>query len=145
MTMPSLPHHNSGFTLLEAIVAMVLIATTGMALYGLINTNLSNFRRVQEHSLVAMATRNALEWMKQVNPASKPEGAVDSGDLHIAWNSTPVAPMIDGHGHPGNLSLFQIGLFDTQVTVSRGDREVTRFSLQQVGYRQVRQSQPTIL
>src|SRR3974377_946954 len=63
-----------GFTLLEAVVALVLIGTTGMALMAWINTGLETVARVQDASARGEALRNALEQMQTVNPLLEPNG-----------------------------------------------------------------------
>ena len=128
-----------GFTLLEAIVALVLLSTSGIAIYSLINSNLIGFNRVRAVATRTVAVRNALEWMHQINPAETPEGTTESNGLRIDWQARPLAPMIDGHGYPRNISYYQMGLFDTEVAVSRDGDEIAFFHLRQVGYRKVRE------
>ena len=59
---------HQGFTLLEAVVALVLIATAGMALLDWVNNNLMNLNRVQTLQQRNEAIRSALVFMESVNP-----------------------------------------------------------------------------
>ncbi len=128
----------SGFTLLEALVSLVLIAGIGMALYGWINSNLIGLQRVKYHNEKAMVLRNVLEWMKQVNPMEQPEGSREINGWQVAWESREIAPPKDGVGHPGGIGLFQVALYDTRVTVSYPGEVLDEVTLRQFGYKQVR-------
>ena len=129
--------NQKGFTLLEAIVALVLIATTGMALLNWINTNLISLQRVQEVQQRTNATRSALAFIDTINPLEKSQGEEMLGAYKISWNAIVVELPKDGIGTGGNISLFQIGLYDTTVEVSSQDKLLTRFTVRQVGFEQV--------
>ncbi|OQW93346.1 MAG: hypothetical protein BWK79_11635 [Beggiatoa sp. IS2] len=128
-----------GFTLLEAIVALVLITTSGMALLNWINTNLLALEHVQQAQQRHMATRNALAFMETVNPLEKPNGEMIFDDYTIKWETTAVELPKDGINAFGDVGFFQIGLYDTQVEVDSVDKMLARFTLRQVGYKQVRE------
>jgi len=122
-----------GFTLLEAIVALVLITTTGMALLSWINTNLVTLRHVQHAQQRHEAIRNALAFMDTINPLEKPQGEETVGIYMFRWEAQAVELPKDGKG------LYQLGLYDTGVEVSLDDELLARFTLRQVGFKQVRE------
>ena len=122
-----------GFTLLEAIVALILIASTGMALLNWINTNLMTLHHVQQVQQRHEAMRNALAFMDTVNPLEKPQGEETVGIYTFRWETEAVEPPKDGKG------LYQIGLYDTDIKVRLDDELLARFTLRQVGFKQVRQ------
>ena len=128
---------NRGFTLLEVIVALVLVATTGMALFSWINSSLDTMSRVMEKNNSILAARNALAWIRTVNPMLKQNGTIYDGDLEISWHSVPVAPTRMGSGHLGGTSLYQLGLYDTDVKVVKQGRIIYSFTVRQAGFRQV--------
>ena len=64
----------SGFTLLEAVVAMVLISSTGAALLVWINAELGSVSRLQQSNAQSEAMVNVLEFMQTVNPMLTPDG-----------------------------------------------------------------------
>ncbi len=128
-----------GFTLIEAIVAMVLIATTGMALFAWVNSNIITLSRVQEANAVGAATANVLDYMDTVNPMVTPSGEAVLGDYKLTWQSTAITEPRDGAGYPFGVSNFQLALFDTRVAVQRLDRQPWfDFTLAQVGYQKIR-------
>ncbi|MDY6994181.1 MAG: type II secretion system protein, partial [Pseudomonadota bacterium] len=85
-----------GFSLLEAIVALVLVATTGMALLDWINTNLITLRRVSAVQQRQTAIRNALTFMELVNPLVDPKGQEKFDLFTIRWQAKPLELPKDG-------------------------------------------------
>jgi len=130
-----------GFSLLEAIVALALLASVGMALLSWLNGSLISLRRVQDTVAAQAAARNALAWLETVNPMEKPEGETDLGEWRIRWRADVIEPPSEGAGYPNGISLFDVGLYDTQVWLERDGRIVEQFTLRQVGYHKVRQQQ----
>lgn len=139
--MPS-PRHRlrqAGFTLLEAIVAMVLIGGAGLALFGWINGSVASLRRVQDANARSEAMTNVLEYMERVNPMLRPEGMAPLGRYSIRWRARPITAIVDGVNYPSGIGLYQIALYGTTVSVlSEGERAWFELQLRQVGYKQVR-------
>ena len=128
-----------GFTLLEAIVSLVLIASTGMALFGWINTNLISLHRVQQTQYRHDATRNALAFVKTINPLEKPQGDETIGIYTFHWRAEAIQLPKDGISRSGGFGLFQVGLYDIEVEISDENEILTKFTVRQVGYKQVRE------
>ncbi len=128
-----------GFTLMEAIVAMVLISGVGIALYGWINGNIVALSRVHDANARSEATTNVLEYMHRVNPMLVPEGRAALGAYAIRWRANPASPTAEGVAFPRGRSLYQLALFDTTVAVTgEGGDAWFELKLRQVGYKQVR-------
>jgi len=130
---------NHGFTLLEAMVAMILIATVGMASFDWINSSLQSLTRVEGHRLRQEAVRNALAFMETVNPMENPAGETRMGPYAVRWNARLTEPAKDGVGHPFGVSLYRLGLYDTHVEIRADNKLMTDFDLRQVGYHQERE------
>ncbi len=122
-----------GFTLLEAIVALVLISSTGMALLNWINTNLMTLQHVQQTYQRHEAMRNALAFMDTVNPQIRTQGKETVGIYTFRWEAQTVKLPKGGKG------IYQISLYDTQVEVIFEKTLLARFTLRQVGFKQVYQ------
>ncbi|MDP2829641.1 MAG: prepilin-type N-terminal cleavage/methylation domain-containing protein [Sulfuricellaceae bacterium] len=128
-----------GFTLIEAIVALVLIATTGMALFGWINSNITTLNRVREINAENDATLNVVEYMRNINPMASPEGKANLGAYQLSWKAEAVTDPCDGANYPFGISLYQLGMYQTKITVQKPDeKKWFSFTLQQVGYKKVR-------
>lgn len=136
-------HVQRGFTLIEAIVALVLMATTGMALFSWINTNVITLGRVQSSNARDNATANVLQYLHNVNPMETPEGAVKLGSYTLNWKAEALTEPRDGASYPSGIGLYQFAMYQTKVSLTTEDgKDWFGFNLQQVGYKKVREIRP---
>ncbi|OJZ17724.1 MAG: hypothetical protein BGP21_02420 [Thiobacillus sp. 65-29] len=133
------PRRARGFTLLEAIVALTLISSAGLALFSWVNSNMTTLSRVEDASQRAVATTNALEFMQTVNPMQTPQGEARLGAYRIRWQAEPLTDTFDGANFPYGVSLYQFSLYNTRIELAgeAGAQDIV-FELKQVGYRRVR-------
>jgi general secretion pathway protein I len=117
----------SGFGLLEAIVALVILGSIGLTLFGWINHNLEAATRLRGVEQRARAQLEAQAWLATLNPAKQPEGEVVIGQLQLSWRSELVEPMRDefdlfGHLVPRwRLGLYRVTARVRQVGGDQGD------------------------
>ncbi len=129
----------AGFTLLEAIVALVLIGSAGMALFSWINGNFMSLSRIRDANARSEATVNILEYMERVNPMLTPQGSAPLGAYSIRWNASLASRITEGSNYPRGMGLYQLALYSTVVSVtSAGGQAWFELQLQQVGYKKVR-------
>lgn len=124
-----------GFALLEAIVALTLLAGSGLALFAWIQQNLQAATRLRVHEQEARLLNSAQSLVQLVNPMAQTEGALDAGDLRIQWRAELQEPERRNQVFGGLVDgPFRIGLYrlDVQARDVRQDVEV-RFSQWQVG------------
>lgn len=132
-----------GFTLMEAIVSLVLIATTGMALFSWVNSNIITLNRVQESNAENAATLNALEYMHGINPMNSPQGQASLGAYRLSWQAEATTDPRDGASYPSGISLYQLAMYQTRISIQKPDGKFWfGFTLQQVGYKKVRDILP---
>jgi general secretion pathway protein I len=124
-----------GFTLLEAIVALVIFAMGAFSLYGWLSTNLITLDRARSGSEALVIKQSALELLRDVNPMLTPSGEREAGALQVQWTAEPLQPIRRGSSQVGGSSRYEVGLYQMQVRVRDGGREVGEFSLRQLGYR----------
>lgn len=124
-----------GFTLLEAIVAMVVFSVGTVALYGWLATSLRTLERVEASRERGAVTQAALGVVRRSNPMEQPTGSRELGDLRVEWSSRPVEAPRPAVTQVGVPAPFQVGLYELDVRVLREGRAVERFSVRQVGYR----------
>jgi len=129
-----------GFSLLEAIVALTLLALSGAALFTWIDSSARNLQRASQATERALVRINALELVANVNPADRPEGKVEAGPFTFRWAARALEPMQDARAYPRGMSLYQVGLFETTVQVSDRRRGlVEEVTLRQIGWKKVRE------
>ena len=131
-------HDHRGFTLLEAIVSLAILAAGGMALFAALNTSLRSIERVDAANRLDTATQNALSRIETVNPMLQPSGDEPLGDVRLRWNATPIEPPRDGLTDYLRPGYFEVGLYRVEVELLSGARVDHRFVVRKAGWRQVR-------
>lgn len=128
----------AGFTLLEAIVAMVVFSLGALALSGWMASNTITLGRIKSLQEREQALASALDLVRRSNPMQQSEGYRQVGDLLVSWNSKllePARPAVSQSGTPG---LYAVGLYVLDVRVVLDGEELQRFQVRQAGWRQVR-------
>lgn len=127
----------TGFTLLEAIVALVVLAVAGGALYGLFGTNLLALGRSGELAAQAPVVRHALARLAAVNAWQEPRGAFVHDGFDVAWQARLASPVRHGQARFGT-GDYDLGLYDVEVAVSRQGRRLGVWRTRLVGYHKAR-------
>lgn len=131
-----------GFTLLEAIVALVLMATTLISLYTWLAANTIAISRAKASASALMDARAGLALVESVNPMHEPSGERELGPLTVRWTSEPVVESQPGLSRAGLPTLFRIGLYRMSVDVLRGPHVVHTFDVRRAGWEQVQSVSP---
>jgi len=131
---------DEGFSLLECVVALVLISSFGMALLSWFNTTSIGFHRVLEQENRRHLEDQALEFLRSVNPMTQPEGSVPLEGYTLRWRSRVLQAPRRGAGHPTGLGEFEVALYEMRIEVSdeNGHPQIIPFRLRQVGWRRIR-------
>jgi general secretion pathway protein I len=105
-----------GFGLLEAIVAMALLASTGVALFGWINQNLQQAVRLQEHEQRVRLQLTAQSLIETVNPMQMPRGEMALGPVTVTWSASAMQPVRrNASSHQRETGAWQVGLYALEV------------------------------
>lgn len=128
-----------GFTLLEAIVALAILAAGSLAIHAAINGALRSLDRADAAARIDTAADNALSILENINPMAQPKGVAETAGFEVHWTATLVAGPTDTlttYYRPG---LYQVALYDIEVEL-RGARGVDyRFVVRRAGWQQVRE------
>ena len=127
----------AGFTLLEAIVALVVFTMGALALYGWLSTNIITLDRIRARQQLELTMHSALDLIRRTNPMDTPVGERQVGNLKVSWVSAllePAKPNVVQSGRPG---IFVVGLYEVSVRVSRNGQLLQTFQVRQVGWKQV--------
>ena len=125
----------SGFGMLEAIVALVLFALVGSSLFVWINTNLETASRLRQRDHDQRQMQLAVAWLQTRNPLIDPGGEIElEPGTHVRWQARALTPLTPGAPLPGGtVTPFRLALYELAVTVSAADGRETRFTLRRVG------------
>lgn len=129
-----------GFALLEAIVALTILASVGMALFAAISQTVQMVGRAEHAREADSALLNAAAWLETVNPAQRPEGVEQLGDIELRWRAEPIEPLRDGSTGTSWPGLYQVGLYRVHVELRRDGQFMAETEIRRVGYRQVRKA-----
>lgn len=127
-----------GFTLLEALVALVLIAVTLVPLYEWVGRSLGAAAKMADTTKQAEAQLAALAVISRINPLEQANGTSDAGPYRVRWQSTPKVEPVDNVAYPRGIGLFQVALYDVRAQVLKDGAVWFEFQVDQVGYRRVR-------
>ena len=128
-----------GFSLLEAIVALTILATAGLALFAAMSQSVQMVARAENSRQADSAVRNALAWLHTVNPAETPRGEQRLGDVTLRWTSEPIESPRDAMTGYLQAGLYQVGLYRMQLELDRDGKPLTQATVRRVGYKQVRE------
>ena len=131
-----------GFSLLEAIVALTIMATCLLALYAWLSTNTLALNHVRTNALALTDARAAMAFVETVNPMSEPTGKRELPPLEVRWTSRPLTDLRLGMSPAGGATPFDFRLYELDVEVLRDARLVRTFTLRKTGWTIARRVAP---
>jgi prepilin-type N-terminal cleavage/methylation domain-containing protein len=133
----------AGFSLLEAVVSLAIVAILGTVLFDWAASMQQSLGRIQDQATRQEATLNALEFLRTVNPTERPEGTQQLGRYQVRWEAKEIEGPTDAVEYPTGTGPYRVALYRTQVTLDLDDRPGWhQFGVKQVGYRRVRDLSP---
>ena len=139
------PGAEQGFTLLEAIVALVVLATALAALFGLINTDLKSLRRAEAVIASQNVMQEALEQLDLLPLADGATGSMRIGDLPLYWSARLLEPVSVGRTARGGVGAYDHSLYHVDLTLGEIGQEQVKWSTRVVRYVRVRKFEDGIL
>lgn len=135
-----------GISLIEVIVALVVISGFGAALFVWAGQTLKTASRAMAVLDEVTLDSNITEFAVSLNPARMPQGRVHVGIQTYEWSSKVRRDAVDHVRHPVGSSPFAVSTYTVKVKVlDRDSGQLLREGERIVaGYQQVRQ-RPTVL
>lgn len=124
----------SGFTLLEAIVALVVMATSLLALYGWLGSTTIGLQRAQSQVRSLEDARAAIAMLGDLNPVQDASGERELGPLRVRWESEAIDGPRPGLSMVALPTQFDFTLYEVRVEVFRGERLVRAFKMRKAGW-----------
>jgi len=132
----------AGFTLLEAVVAIALVAAAALPLYAFFSRSLDGLYRAAQANRESETSLSAIAFLSGLNPTERPTGESPLGPLRIRWNSRELVPATDALAYPRGLGIYQVALYEVTGEILDGTRVRTRVAIRLIGYRRVRELLP---
>jgi general secretion pathway protein I len=131
----------AGFTLIEAIVALVILSAVMIGFYDFLSTALNGARRMELASLAYDHRTNALELASALNPMDMPEGTLDLGKYRVHWTSHVLGDIRQSSRYPSGRGFYKVALYRMVFTFP-DDAEIRPIEVTRLGYRRDDLPQP---
>ncbi|MEM0952931.1 MAG: type II secretion system protein [Pseudomonadota bacterium] len=112
-----------GFTLLEAIVALVVLASALASLFGLINTDLRSLRRAEAVVSSQNIMQEALEQLQLLPLADDANGIMRIGGVQLRWSARLLEPVSVGRTPRGGVGAYDHSLYQVALAVGEPGQE----------------------
>ncbi len=136
------PRRDAGFSLLEAIVALTIMATTLLALYSWLSSNTIALNRTREVAYSVQDARTALAVVETINPMEQPRGDRTLPPLDIRWVARPITELRTGMSRSGTPTQFDFMLYEMDVEVFRDGILSRDFTVRRAGWDAARPINP---
>jgi general secretion pathway protein I len=129
----------SGFSLIEALVALTIAALVLGAIFELQIQMARGQQRAIDVIEQVVAQENALALTQDINPMAMPEGQIvlPGGDT-VRWSSTPKGEPVINAGFPFGDGQFSVQLFTVTVEIERlGGRSPAPMVIGRLGWQRL--------
>lgn len=123
-----------GFTLLEAIVALVLLAAALAGAWTWIAGDVRSLGRVRDLALEEAAVQQALDELEQVDLATRPEGSLRWREFRVDWRAAPLEPARAGRAGTPNASAWEFTLYRVSLDVFHRERLIAAPDVRMLRY-----------
>jgi general secretion pathway protein I len=132
----------AGFTLIEALVALAILAAVILAFYAFLSSSLVAARRASDAAAIYDCDQNALALATRLNPMEQPAGTFDLGEYRIRWQAFPIGEARRNTVNPAGSGRFSVGLY--RVVLDFPDMPaVAAVEVIKLGYRLERSGETT--
>lgn len=124
-----------GFGLLEALVALTILAASGAALFSWLGQNLQTAARLKQRQAEVEQLLQAQSMVAEVNPFLQPTGERRAGPLALSWRAELISPLrVSQPTEAMESARWRVGLYRLKVQASNADGSVRNdFELLQPG------------
>lgn len=131
---PSGRCHSAGFTVLEVLVAVTILAVGMIPLLALQQRSIGAVAAVERAQARARMDQTVLAYIEGVNMARRPGGEARIDGATVRWQARPVSDARAVTTLTGAAGRFRLTLFRVEVTVSPADSGSRRWTVDQLGW-----------
>ncbi len=127
------PSSSAGFTLIETLVALVILAASLLAFYEFLAGALNGAAAAERAAAAYDRRQSALALAASLNPMETPEGSFDLGPYRIHWRAERIGAVRQSSGFPSGKGRFTIALYRVVLDFP-GERGLPEVELTKLGY-----------
>ncbi len=124
----------AGFGLMEAIVALTLLAAAALPTALGLSAALTAARRTEAAMLELEMQANALSALRAINPMAQPEGALDLGPYRMVWRAAELEQPRPAVNPLGESGVWIVQAFDVVISVEDDTGVRARLTARQIGF-----------
>ncbi len=127
-----------GFSLLEAIVALTILATSGVALFSWFSVTYDGLAKVEVVQSRHRLMEDLHAFFSTVNITEEGSRRMLVNGHEVEWRATLIEPVQTGRTGSGGLSNFDLGIYDVEISLSLDSKNTGTYYTRLVGYSKVR-------
>ena len=127
------PSASAGFTLIEVVVALVILSTVLLAFYEFLSSALASGDRARTAVASYDRGQNALALVTTLNPMEAPQGSFDLGSYRIRWRAQRIGAERQSNGYPSGRGRFTVALYRVVLDVP-DDAKFPPLEVTKLGY-----------
>jgi general secretion pathway protein I len=134
----------AGFSLLEVIAALVILSIGAAAAFTWLTQSVATLARLRTEERAQLARLEVLDYLRAINPAARPEGAVQMADFSFSWTSRPLREAVSALNALRAPGIHEVSLFEVSAHVSLSTKQPEAgfdITLPVAGFRQTGKAQ----
>jgi general secretion pathway protein I len=138
-----MPANSKGFTLLEAIVALAVMAMALIPMVAFVSQSANELQRAGESNERSFVMQSALALMDPINPMTEAQGTLPlDRNITMMWESQPIVEPNPGIQVGSGLPAYRLGFYKVHVSLVRDRETWFDFDMRKVGYEKTSQEMP---
>lgn len=125
--------------MLEVIAALVILSFGAAAAFTWLTQTVNTMARLRAQEREQLVRLEVLDYMRALNPAARPEGAVRMMGYEFSWTSRPIRETVPALGVSRAPGIYQVSLFEvtTHVVLPQAGSQPFDITIAVPGFKQV--------
>lgn len=125
---------NDGFTLIEVLVALTIMATISTLIFRFVNESSFRLSRVDKLQERILIEENIFNSLVDINPFKKQSGIGEVGDYLYEWNAEPISGIFPIRNEDTAQSGYELQMYKITAKYSLYNGNFRAFSFELIGW-----------